>query len=467
MMRIFLAAIILTNAVIAVRAAEPKQTKLQRIRLANGANVILLHTSKVESLGIEAFYEVGFIHEPAGMLQSAHLLEHLICMGATESFAQGESWELLNRDGRANAETLADWTHFDYMVPNRQLEAVLQIEAERQTSLKFDEALVRAEANRCYEEFRVVEQNPATGMLKYGLMALCQAWRHGATEVSLHSGLEDMPVEALARFHQSAYRPDRLTLLIVGDFHSEKAIPAILKRIGSIPATKVQAEPLIDWDNLPKRQRIAWDSSTRAVCLAFPPPTSRADRVLLSLYGSLVANHLATDDGLKSVAQMTFCSQQQWPVGELPFFVYATAQPGHTLDELETTLTTQFFEAVQETREALYALPTLITESWAQACAPKRFSLQRQAMILRFQELAKPHDAMGLVLGQMALNLGTLNRLLGPQADQTLSSLRQQMREHSRSVITRHLNPKRMFVTLINSRTAEKQPPKQSEDADP
>ena len=112
-------------------AASARQEAAGRHKLQNGVTLLLHRVPGVEQVAVEAFYEVGLVHEPAGMAQAAHLLEHLVCNAATASYKAGESMAWLNSVGLANAETMPDWTHYDYMVPADKLERIFQIEAER------------------------------------------------------------------------------------------------------------------------------------------------------------------------------------------------------------------------------------------------------------------------------------------------------------------------------------------------
>ena len=127
---------------------------------------------------------------------------------------------------------------------------------------------------------------------------------------------------------------------------------ALVKRhIGSIPAADRKPAQATAWDKVVKRQTVEWDATLRAVCLGFPPPHDRTETAALSLFGSLVAQRLMTDPHLKEIANMAICSHQQWKVGTLPFFAYAAAKDGQSLEDVEKTLKDQFFDAVCDLEE--------------------------------------------------------------------------------------------------------------------
>src|SRR5687768_8479641 len=85
---------------------QPVQPVPAPDRLENGVKVLMHPVPGVKQVAVEAFYDVGLIHEPEGMPQAAHLLEHLVCNAATTGYKAGESMKLLNQFGMANAETM-------------------------------------------------------------------------------------------------------------------------------------------------------------------------------------------------------------------------------------------------------------------------------------------------------------------------------------------------------------------------
>ena len=203
--------ILCAAAIAAVLLANSQNTSAQiaEFDLENGIHLIVNPVSEAKDVGVETIYQVGFIDEPAGMVQASHLLEHLVCYSPGAGFETREAMNWLNDVGMANAETLPDMTHYDYAAPAEHLEKILMIEAARLQQTSFDPAIIASEAERVYQETHWVEKSPLAGMAKHAFMALSHVWRHQSTEALVRGGLDEMDPEQLLNFYRQQYRPSQ------------------------------------------------------------------------------------------------------------------------------------------------------------------------------------------------------------------------------------------------------------------
>jgi predicted Zn-dependent peptidase len=385
-------------------AQQPTDTKPERMQLENGVTLLLAPLPEAKIVAVETFYAVGFCDEPAGMTQAAHLLEHLICQGATKSYGPGESFAMLRKLGMANAETLPTFTHYDYTAQPEELKTILKIEGERLTSLKITPELISDEADKCHEEAQYVYKDPKSGMLKHAFMALFQFWNHGATEVRVRSGLDQIPADKLESFYRAQYRPDQLTVAIVGNFEKDEALAIAKEHLGAIPSRKVEQKSL-NWDTLPAKAHITWDADVHAISVYAPPPTDPKDRALLSLWGTALMERLSTNAALKEIAHMNFSSNTTWPVGDLPLFVYATAKSADKIPQIESLLKDQFRSADKELDTDVVQMPTLANMVGSVPVPPWK-DLQAQAATFAKTTGRSEDDAMPMILGNVALQWG-------------------------------------------------------------
>ncbi len=421
----------------------------ERMVLKNGVTVLLQPIEGVEHIGVEAFYDIGFIHEPRDMTQASHLLEHLVCYGSSASYRQQEATETLNALGMANAETLPSRTHYDYMLPADNLALAIQIEKERLTSLAFDRPLIVKEAARVYSETDAVEANPASGMLKHAFMAFSQSWRHNARKALVRGGLEDMTVKELQAFHRDYYCPEKLTLVIVGDFKLEDAKKLLQDNLGTIEQSDHAAEAEIAWDEVPKRHTVEWDAKLSGICLAFPPPKDHTSSAAMSLYGTLLLQQLNTDPQIKQVANLAFCTNMTWPADPLPFFVYAAAKEDQSLEDVERVLKARFQAIASDGKAQATQLPLLIAQLQSQATGLNRQLIDQQSKMLQRLRNMDKGRATGMVVTQAALNWGMMDDLLGPQPDETTAQIKAMVGTRLSDLIDETLDEKKMIVTLV------------------
>ena len=391
--------------------------------LANGVHVIVNSVDQATDVGVETFYEVGFVDEPEAMVQSSHLLEHLVCYSPGAGFEAKEAMTWLNRAGFANAETMPDFTHYDYASTADNLEKILEIEAARLKQTSFDPEMISFEAKRVYQETDFVENNPKAGMLKHAFMALAHAWRFQSKSALVRGGLEDMDAAKLFDFYKAFYQPQHLTIAITGKTTEEQVKPLVEKHFGKISQRNPDEQP-IDWASVPARQSVAWDSKHQAVCIAWNPPTNKKDQVLISLLGATVVQKFMTDKSLLEKTEMVMCSNNMWMVGDLPLFVYAMAKPDQDLNEVEKQIKSTF---AAEMKAAASEKAQMINSFAVQ------FDFQRKPTAwARMQQSSKMLQNMGhdenrslqMVLAQDALQRCNLHRLLGPEPEKMIAAIK-------------------------------------------
>ncbi|TVQ61907.1 MAG: insulinase family protein [Phycisphaerales bacterium] len=308
-------------------------TQVRSLDFENGARAILVPVPGAGRIAVTTFYEAGFLDEPAGMPQATHLLEHIVVLGATASYGPGESVEALGGAGLANAETMPDFTHYDFVTTSDALEHALSIEAERMTSLRITREIVEQEAPRCAAEVEFLQDNPMQPLAKFALVAANQAWRHGATETALRSGMESFDLDRLRALHRAANAPASLTVVLVGEFEHDEATPALERTIGAAPARPALHREPIAWDAVGADARITWDVEARALLLTWPAPASASERLALTMGGATLLERLSRDVRVQAFTTFTLASNIAWPVDTLPFFVYATVPLSETAED--------------------------------------------------------------------------------------------------------------------------------------
>ncbi|MCA9774219.1 MAG: insulinase family protein [Myxococcales bacterium] len=307
------------------------------VTLDNGIMLLIQPVPGATMVAIEEVHRVGFIHDPAGVAQGSHLIEHLRCMGATASHAPGVAYSRLNTAGLANAETMGDLTHYDLVVPPEQLGEALAAILERHESLGIDDAIIAQEAPRCHAEVVNVTRAMGGPGLKFAMAAAVQAWRHGLGEASLLTGLEAWDAGSAERWMHATHRPERLTLAIVGAVDPDEIERRAEERFGTMAAFDEphDADPFapIDYAALPPEQTVTWDVDAAAVFVLYPPPEDSDERAALTLWGLQASRDLAQDPRRRDTGGQAFrprpgdglMNGTPYPVGDLPLFVFSSA----------------------------------------------------------------------------------------------------------------------------------------------
>lgn len=209
----------------------------ERYLLENGLEVILQRDPTAAEVAVLVSYRTGMLDDPEGLSGLAHLVEHLTYRRSqhTPELAQAimpERW------GASYLQGATSFEHTDYVqvVPAQQLERSLWLEAERMAftlpamtakDLERERAIVAKEA-------QLRETQPLWGveeLVDEMLYPDQHPYRAVEWEESAYS---DANLDDVRWFFQRGYRPDNASLVIVGDFDTERTKQAVAKYFGPI-----------------------------------------------------------------------------------------------------------------------------------------------------------------------------------------------------------------------------------------
>jgi zinc protease len=352
-LRLSVAAALLVGAMAAMAAGACAQEKPTTVhppkleftthKLANGLQIILLEEHSAPVVNLQVWYHVGGKDEQPGRTGFAHLFEHLMFKGSAHVGADEQSRIIEAAGGFDNASTHDDFTNYFETFPSNILERVLWLEADRMGSLNVNDANFKSEREVVKEELRVRVENQPYGYLQQDLHAA--AFKvHGYNHTPIGSK-EDLDAATLAdvrAFHDTYYKPDNATLVIVGDFQSAEALSWTKKYFDGIPGSG-KPIPRRDMPEPPQtEERILKKSYSNtplpAVVIGYKIPARFSpDAYPLELASNILAG------GESSRLYQTLVYKEQIAVqsagfGEFSedpdlFWAYAVMNQGHTAEE--------------------------------------------------------------------------------------------------------------------------------------
>ncbi|MFQ5512632.1 MAG: M16 family metallopeptidase [Candidatus Krumholzibacteriia bacterium] len=445
------AALVVLGQAGCTREAGPLSTKPVRTELESGITLLVQPIAGAERVGVEFLYRVGFLDEPENRPQLAHLMEHLACKSSTGSHRAGESWNWLQENGTVNAETLPTYTHYDYGVAVGDLERVLEIEADRMQSLQLDTEVTEREASYCYAEIANLEKHESAPMIKFATMAAHQAWRFGSNAVTLASGLETIPEEEIAAFYRTHYHPRNLVIAITGGVSAERALALVRESFDDLGLPEPGRIRPTDWSGLPPVAEVTWDSPVSAVFVWFEPPGDELERRVLSLWGNLARLHLVQDVEISAVARFVMAPSHVWPVGRLPFFVYASVAEGYTARQVHRAIGDRLEEIARKMVEGDGAaqLQSLVRQLELQGTLGKK-SVDAQMQFLTEQRGMEEDRARDQVFLQHSINAGVRDGFFGGDVTAGIEELKRVDEAQLRSILERALDETKRHVTVLN-----------------
>ena len=212
-------------------------------RLSNGLTAIFHPISATDAVTVDIWIEAGGRLEPSELLGVSHFLEHMVFKG-TDRLKPGElDLAIESRGGIANAATSQDYTHYYITVAADDLEDSLPYLAEAVTRASIPDDEFDLERRVVLEEIRRSQDSP--DYCAYYLLAETAYANHPYSRPVLgtEASLMALTPEQLRSYHRSWYRPDRTTVVVVGNFQLETAKHLVETHFGQLP-TYPQEVPL-------------------------------------------------------------------------------------------------------------------------------------------------------------------------------------------------------------------------------
>src|SRR5258706_1007300 len=212
------------------------QMKFRDRTLANGLRVLSVVDKSSPTVAISVWYHVGSKDDPDQRSGFAHLFEHI--MFKSTKNMKAEMMDRLTEDvgGNNNAYTADDVTVYFEVVPSNYLETLLWAEADRLSGLTVDEESFHSERAVVEEEFRQSILAPPYGKFFYALeQKSYNTHPYKRPGIGSIEDLDAATVENVQKFHNTYYRPDNATLIVVGDFDPKQLDAWVDKYFASIP----------------------------------------------------------------------------------------------------------------------------------------------------------------------------------------------------------------------------------------
>lgn len=234
--RIAIALIVMTAFALPCAAQpRPSSSKVTTYTLDNGLDVILRPLSHANLTTVMTLYDVGELHEPAGLSGIAHLTEHVLVTAATsEDDAMTVNQWFGQYNMQANAQTGLDYTLIAASVPHEQFAQELDRAAARLTGLTITEDDLAREKPRVLRELKHMYEGPPPLAARNIARQRIDPNPEGARRGGMPSVIEALTVEQMRDWHSSYYRCNNATLIVVGEFDLDSARQYIDERFGSL-----------------------------------------------------------------------------------------------------------------------------------------------------------------------------------------------------------------------------------------
>jgi zinc protease len=232
----------------------PDSPRLLTGRLDNGVRyAVMRHTAQPGQISLRLLVATGSLQEREDERGFAHFVEHMTFNG-TRNYRAGELVKALQREGVAfgphlNAHTFADRTVYQLDLsgrPDEQLATGLRVFHDFADGIRFDPAEVKRERGVILSE-DLVRQTPQSALQNARTALLYAGTRFPERlPIGTEATIRAAAPQNLRAFYDAWYRPERLTLIVVGDIDPAGALAQLRGEFASLaPRAAARPEPTV------------------------------------------------------------------------------------------------------------------------------------------------------------------------------------------------------------------------------
>jgi zinc protease len=322
--------------------------------LPNGLKILTKEVHAAPVVSFMVWYKVGSRNEEFGKTGLSHMLEHMQFKG-TKTLKKGDIDRLIRKNGGImNAATSKDFTYYWETLSSDKLELAMRIESDRMVNSRIDPKDFLSERVVVRSELEGDDNNPDYLTYYEVYSAAFKAHPYHWPTIGWVHDVEGFTRDDVYKYYKKYYKPNNATVVIVGDFDTQKALALAKKYFGGIPkgseVAKVTAlEPEQTGERTSKLRRAG--VASRVMIGFHTPEVGNPDIYALDvlqmvlgggnssrLYKALVEKQLATDAWAQSG---TAKDPDLFTAG-------ATARDGIAVGDVEAALRTEIDRVARE-----------------------------------------------------------------------------------------------------------------------
>lgn len=228
---------------LAISFAFAQTQGITEYKLNNGLTVLMKEVHAAPVFTAQVWFKVGSRDEHTGITGISHILEHML-FNSSKNYKKGEITGMIRkRGGIDNAATWTDFTYYWELLQSDHLEFALKSLGERLGNALLLDKEFQNERTVVLSEMEGRENDPGT-LLYQGVNATAfTAAPYQWPTIGWRSDVENISHQQLLDYYHSWYYPNNATLVLVGDFDSQKALGLIKKYLGTRPAHQLPRQP--------------------------------------------------------------------------------------------------------------------------------------------------------------------------------------------------------------------------------
>jgi zinc protease len=239
-----LAGLLLTGCATSAGTRASAPTRPVRDVLPNGLVLISQEHRAADVVALQLWVRVGGRDETPAELGLSHYLEHMLFKG-TPTRPPGSIDTLIEGiGGNSNAFTSYDYTHYDVVVPAKEIRAAIELLADIGVNAAFPPAEIDSEKAVVFEEMKLVQDDPEKFLARRLGQLAYDPHPYGRNILGNREAITALKREPLNRYYKKYYVPRNMALVVVGAVPHDEVRRLADATFGKLPGGEVRRPTL-------------------------------------------------------------------------------------------------------------------------------------------------------------------------------------------------------------------------------
>ncbi|MGM0682368.1 MAG: M16 family metallopeptidase, partial [Thermodesulfobacteriota bacterium] len=280
-------------SIVSISNAEEISPGLYKEVLDNKLTLIAKDLEESRAATVQIWVKAGSIYEEKATAGITHLIEHMIFKGTPDRGPGQIAGLIEGLGGQINAYTGYEYTVYHATLPNRHWEKGLEVLSDAVLHAVFDPEELEREKGVVLEELFMRKDQPATQFFEELMANSYREHPYRRPVIGNRESIVSIERQDIMTYRKNFYNPDRMCVVIVGDFDFPHLLSRVQELMGGvqaetanipdIPREPEQGSPRVF--NLQKnvnQSRMAW---------TFPIPSfNHADSPVMDVIAALLGN---------------------------------------------------------------------------------------------------------------------------------------------------------------------------------
>ena len=348
------------------------QRGARTVKLDNGITVVLIPSKNSAAASVNVFIRTGSIDEKPSQAGLSHFIEHLMFKGSKNYPGDMLSRNTENLGGYINAMTSKDFTRYYIDIQKDGVETAIRMLADAMANPLFPQDEIDRERKVVIEEIKIHLDNPGSVLFDKFCDTIFKQSAMKNSVIGFANVIASVSRDEIYGYYSTHYVPEKMVVVIAGNFDASKALKVIKETFGKIPSKPVPADPnLVEEPHAGEDLLISHDVQVAYMISSFMQGDMYSDDIYTADLASIVLGGGKSSRlyrVLKEDKQLVFSiGASSWsPKGTGVFYVYSVFDPKN-LDAVKKEIALQIENIILSgvTEEELARAKAAIETGWS------------------------------------------------------------------------------------------------------